>query len=135
MTPNAEQMNGIRSKLFEIRDRFSSEEGFLAKINANASLTIDKLKEWIEEAKQQQGYQSSGESQVLHFFNFSLDVLQALYLVSESEGLESRDTSNNGINSMSSFFASTSSNEEKAGSNRERERIQRLQDELISVQV
>ena len=61
ITPNSDQMTAFRSKLVEIRDRFSADDGFIAIFSDNMNQKIGLFREWVEEAKQQR-QRSLGES-------------------------------------------------------------------------
>ena len=62
LKPDQDQLNHIRSKLVEIRDRFSADNGYLSHISDSVNQKIVLFREWIEEAKQQQRQQSLGET-------------------------------------------------------------------------
>ncbi|CAG2168029.1 unnamed protein product [Oppiella nova] len=111
LMPSGDQMDSFRSNLIGLRDRFTSEDGFVAQMNANANQKIELLKQWIEEAKQQRLQQQE-----------------------ESSGTDDNMTSH----IKTPFFTSSppeSSEEPMSGKSGEKARIQRLQDELIAVQL
>ncbi|XP_054160481.1 dynamin-like 120 kDa protein, mitochondrial isoform X2 [Oppia nitens] len=121
IVPNSDQMNGIRDKMFELQQRLTSEDGFIAKLNTNANQKLELFKQWVEEAKQQREQQQQS-------------ALPLLLGSEESLPLESIDP----MPIKVSFFGSSSSSESKDETNfqfTEKARIQRLQDELIAVQL
>ena len=50
--PKPESVDKIRISLGEIKDKFSSENGFFKRVSANLDRKVDVFNQWLEEAKE-----------------------------------------------------------------------------------
>ncbi len=58
--PKSDKLDAFRDNLINFRDRITSDDGWISKLNSNASLKLKQFKEWIEEAKEAKRLQEEG---------------------------------------------------------------------------